>query len=157
MRWMRKKGKSMWAIYFLTIRVPQSAFFGDKNNALYIINIGIKPIFKDFAKKIKKIVEKVCTYRNYPYLCIRNQEISSYKTKKTVANRKMSNDFEKKLKKKLQKSSWKIWRLQKRILPLQPISASNSSGVFQTVLWFTGYIIERKCSIYLSIPLKEKK
>ena len=99
MRWMCKKGKSMWAIYFLTIRVPQSAFFGDKNNALYIINIGIKPIFKDFAKKMKKIVEKVCTYRNYPYLCIRNQEISSYKTKKTVANRKMSNGFEKKLKK----------------------------------------------------------
>ena len=103
MRWMRKKGKSMWAIYFLTIRVPQSAFFGDKNNALYIINIGIKPIFKDFAKKMKKIVEKVCTYRNYPYLCIRNQEISSYKTKKTVANRKASSGFEKKLKKSCKK------------------------------------------------------
>ena len=79
------------------------AFCASKRSPLYIINIGIKPIFKDFAKKMKKIVEKVCTYRNYPYLCIRNQEISSYKTKKTVANRKMSNGFEKKLKKSCKK------------------------------------------------------
>lgn len=62
-------------------------------------------IFKKNAKFFKKILKKVCTCKNNTYLCIRNQEISSYKTKKTVANRKMSNGFEKKLKKKLQKSS----------------------------------------------------
>ena len=50
---------------------------------------------KKFVKNIKKILEKVCTCKNNAYLCIRNQEISSYKTKKTVANRKMSNGFEK--------------------------------------------------------------
>ena len=82
---------------------PGRPFRGWKQPLYIYYNIGIKPIFKDFAKKMKKIVEKVCTYRNYPYLCIRNQEISSYKTNKTVANRKMSNDFEKKLKKSCKK------------------------------------------------------
>ena len=60
-------------------------------------------IIKKNAKFFEKILEKVCTNKNNAYLCIRNQEISSYKTKKTVANRKMSNGFEKKLKKSCKK------------------------------------------------------
>ena len=55
------------------------------------------------AEKMKKILEKVCRYENNAYLCIRNQEISSYKTKQTVTNRKIQNSFKKKLKKSLQK------------------------------------------------------
>ena len=42
-----------------------------------------------FVKKIKKILEKVCRCENNAYLCIRNQEISSYKAKQRVANRKI--------------------------------------------------------------------
>ena len=34
-----------------------------------------------FAENAKKILEKVCRCENNAYLCIRNQEISSYKTK----------------------------------------------------------------------------
>ena len=56
---------------------------------------------KKFVKNIKKILEKVCTCKNNAYLCIRNQEISSYKTKQRVANRKASSGFKKKLKKKV--------------------------------------------------------
>ena len=67
------------------------AFFGP----LYIINIGINAIFEEFVKKIKKILGKVCRYQNYAYLCIRNQEISSYNTKQNVANRKVSSGFKK--------------------------------------------------------------
>lgn len=52
---------------------------------------------KKFAKNIKKILEKVCTSKNNAYLCIRNQEISSYKTKQNVANRKIRSGFKKKL------------------------------------------------------------
>ena len=52
---------------------------------------------------MKKIVGKVCRYENNAYLCIRNQEISSYKTKQRVANRKASSASKKKLKKSLQK------------------------------------------------------
>ena len=54
---------------------------------------------------MKKIVGKVCRYENNAYLCIRNQEISSYKTKQRVANRKASSASKKKLKKKFAKSS----------------------------------------------------
>ena len=50
---------------------------------------------KKFAKNIKKILEKVCTCKNNAYLCIRNQEISSYKAKQRVANRKASSGFKK--------------------------------------------------------------
>ena len=42
-----------------------------------------------FVKIIEKILEKVCRYENNAYLCIRNQEISSYKAKQRVANRKI--------------------------------------------------------------------
>ena len=56
---------------------------------IYIINIGINAIFKEISKKYEKILEKVCRYENNAYLCIRNQEISSYKTKQRVANRKI--------------------------------------------------------------------
>ena len=56
-----------------------------------------------FAQNIEKILEKVCRYENNAYLCIRNQEISSYKAKQRVANRKIRNRFKKKLKKSLQK------------------------------------------------------
>ena len=48
-----------------------------------------------FVKNVKKILEKVCTSQNYAYLCIRNQEISSYKSKQRVANRKASSGFKK--------------------------------------------------------------
>ena len=58
-----------------------------------------------FAQNIEKILEKVCRYENNAYLCIRNQEISSYKTKQRVANRKASSASKKKLKKKFAKSS----------------------------------------------------
>lgn len=44
---------------------------------------------RNFVKNIKKIVEKVCTCENNAYLCIRNQEISSYKAKRMVTNRKI--------------------------------------------------------------------
>ena len=47
------------------------------------------------------MLEKVCRFENNAYLCIRNQEISSYKTKQTVTNRKIRNSFKKKLKKKV--------------------------------------------------------
>lgn len=50
---------------------------------------------KKFAKNIKKILEKVCTCKNNAYLCIRNQEISSYKTKQSVANRKIRKRLQK--------------------------------------------------------------
>ena len=43
----------------------------------------------DFLKNIKKMLEKVCRCENYAYLCIRNQEISSYKAKQMVTNRKI--------------------------------------------------------------------
>ncbi len=49
-----------------------------------------------FAKNIKKILEKVCRCENNTYLCIRNQEISSYKTKQMVPKRKFRNRFKKK-------------------------------------------------------------
>ena len=42
-----------------------------------------------FLKNIKKMLEKVCRCENYAYLCIRNQEISSYKAKQMVTNRKI--------------------------------------------------------------------
>ena len=48
-----------------------------------------------FVKNVKKILEKVCTSQNYAYLCIRNQEISSYKTKQNVANRKIRKRLQK--------------------------------------------------------------
>ena len=48
-----------------------------------------------FVRNIEKILEKVCRYENNAYLCIRNQEISSYKTKQRVANRKIRNSFKK--------------------------------------------------------------
>lgn len=67
-----------------------------------------------FAKKVKKILEKVCRCENYPYLCIRNQEISSYKTKKRVANRKASNTSKKKLKKSCKKVLEKFGGYKKR-------------------------------------------
>ena len=50
---------------------------------------------KKFVKNIKKILEKVCTSKNNAYLCIRNQEISSYKTKQNVANRKIQTQLQK--------------------------------------------------------------
>jgi hypothetical protein len=34
-------------------------------------------ILEKLLKKLKKILEKVCTFENYPYLCIRNHEKSS--------------------------------------------------------------------------------
>ena len=46
---------------------------------LYIINIGINANFEEFVKKMKKILRKVCRCKNNAYLCIRNQEISSFK------------------------------------------------------------------------------
>ena len=58
-----------------------------------------------FVRNIEKILEKVCRYENNAYLCIRNQEISSYKAKQIVANRKISSCFEKEVKKKFAKSS----------------------------------------------------
>ena len=48
-----------------------------------------------FVENAKKILEKVCRCENNAYLCIRNQEISSYKTKQRVANRKIRNGFKK--------------------------------------------------------------
>ena len=56
-----------------------------------------------FAENAKKILEKVCRCENNAYLCIRNQEISSYKTKQMVMNRKIRNCFKKKLKKSCKK------------------------------------------------------
>ena len=43
----------------------------------------------EIAEKMKKILEKVCRCENNAYLFIRNQEISSYKAKQRVANRKI--------------------------------------------------------------------
>ena len=34
-------------------------------------------IFKKNALFVKKILQNACRYKNYAYLCIRNQEISS--------------------------------------------------------------------------------
>ena len=50
---------------------------------------------RKIAEKMKKILGKVCRCENNAYLCIRNQEISSYKAKQRVANRKIRNCFEK--------------------------------------------------------------
>ena len=51
----------------------------------YILyNIGINAKIEEFVKKMKKILEKVCRCKNNAYLCIRNQEISSYKAKQTA-------------------------------------------------------------------------
>ena len=36
------------------------------------------PIFKKNALLVKKILQNVCRYKNNAYLCICNQEISSY-------------------------------------------------------------------------------
>ena len=63
---------------------------------------------------MKKILRKVCTFENNTYLCIRNQEISSYKTRQRVLNRKIQNCFKKKLEKSLQKVLEKFGGLKKR-------------------------------------------
>ena len=76
------------------------AFCTPKTGPLYIINIGINAFFKEFAKNIKKILEKVCTYQNYAYLCIRNQEISSYKAMRAARFAEVEKEN---LKKSLQK------------------------------------------------------
>ena len=75
-------------------------FCTPKSGPLYIVNIGINAFFKEFAKNIKKILEKVCTYQNYAYLCIRNQEISSYKAMRAARFAEVEKEN---LKKSLQK------------------------------------------------------
>ena len=52
-------------------------------------------IFKKNTLLVEKILQNVCRYKNNAYLCIRNQEISSYNTKQNVANRKVSSGFKK--------------------------------------------------------------
>ena len=44
---------------------------------------------RKIAEKMEKILGKVCRCENNAYLCIRNQEISSYKTKQNITNRKI--------------------------------------------------------------------
>ena len=84
---------------------------------------------------MKKIVGKVCRYENNAYLCIRNQEISSYKTKQRVANRKIRNSFKKKdLKKSLQKVLEKFGGLKKRSYLCTTFRFEIAKAVFQTVL-----------------------
>lgn len=87
-----------------------------------------------FAKKVKKILEKVCRCKNYPYLCIRNQEISSYKTKKRVANRKASNTSKKKLKKVAKKFLKNLEVTKKGFTFATDFRLRNDAVVFQTVL-----------------------
>ena len=67
-----------------------------------------------FVKNVKKILEKVCTSQNYAYLCIRNQEISSYKAKQRVANRKASSSFKKRNLKKVCKKFLKNLEVTKK-------------------------------------------
>ena len=74
---------------------------------------------------MKKILRKVCTFENNAYLCIRNQEISSYKTKQRVVNRKIQNRFKKKLKKKVCKKFLKNLVVKKKGLTFAPLSASK--------------------------------
>ena len=78
-----------------------------------------------FLKNIKKMLEKVCRCENYAYLCIRNQEISSCKTKQQVENRKIRNRFKKKLKKKVCKKFLKNLVVKKKGLTFAPLSASK--------------------------------
>ena len=88
-----------------------------------------------FVKNVKKILEKVCTSQNYAYLCIRNQEISSYKAKQRVANRKASSGFKKRnLKKSLQKVLEKFGGYRKRFYLCNRFPPQIGSGVFQMVL-----------------------
>ena len=63
---------------------------------------------------MKKILEKVCRCKNYAYLCIRNQEISSYKTKQTVTNRKDSKRLQKRNLKKVCKKFLKNLVVKKK-------------------------------------------
>ena len=69
---------------------------------------------KKFAKNIKKILEKVCTCKNNAYLCIRNQEMSSYKTKQNVANRKIRKRLQKRNLKKVCKKFLKYLEVTKK-------------------------------------------
>ena len=78
-----------------------------------------------FVRNIEKILEKVCRYENNAYLCIRNQEISSYKTKQQVESRKIQNRFKKKLKKKVCKKFLKNLVVKKKGLTFAPLSASK--------------------------------
>ncbi len=58
--------------------------------------------------------------------------------------------------KKIEKSSWKIWWIEKVELTLQPESVNENWSVFsERVLWITGKLREKKCSIYLSFPLRK--
>ncbi len=89
---------------------------------------------KKFVKNIKKILEKVCTCKNNAYLCIRNQEMSSYKTKQNVANRKIRKRLQKETKKSLQKVLEKFGGYKKRFYLCNRFPPQIGSGVFQTVL-----------------------
>ena len=80
--------------------------------ALYIINIGINANFEEFVKKIKKILRKVCRCKNNAYLCIRNQEISSYKAMRAA---RLAEVEKRNLKKSLQKVLEKFGGLKKML------------------------------------------
>ena len=130
--------------------------------------------YQNYFKKSCKIIWRL---KNKHYLCIRNREIWLLLRAVKVLRQKL---FRKKLPKNLvvrkiwftfasafaskmarrekgswkffEKSSSKIWWFEKFALPLQPLShfkkwLSNK----RLVLWFTGFILREKCSIYLSI------
>ena len=131
--------------------------------------------YQNYFKKSCKIIWRL---KNKRYLCIRNREIWLLLRAVKVLRQKL---FRKKLPKNLvvrkiwftfasafaskmakrEKGSWKIfwkkgsskiWWFEKFALPLQPLShfkkwLSNK----RLVLWFTGFILREKCSIYLSI------
>jgi hypothetical protein len=97
------------------------AFCTPKSGPLYIVNIGINAFFKEFAKNIKKILEKVCTYQNYAYLCIRNQEISSYKAMRAARFAEVEKENLKKVCKKFLKNLV----VKKKGLTFAPLSASK--------------------------------
>ena len=79
---------------------------------LYIINIGINANFEEFVKKMKKILRKVCRCKNNAYLCIRNQEISSYKAKQAA---RLAEVEKRNLKKSLQKVLEKFGGLKNKV------------------------------------------
>lgn len=57
-------------------------------------------IFKKNTLLVKKILQNVCRYKNNAYLCIRNQEISSYKAMRAARFAEVEKEN---LKKSLQK------------------------------------------------------
>ena len=90
------------------------------------------------------MLEKVCRFENNAYLCIRNQGISSYKTKQTVTNRKIRNSFKKKLKKSLQKVLEKFGCLKKKSYLCNRFPLQKRSGFFKWFFDLLVIIIERK-------------